>query len=58
MTLNTKYNIGDEVRPGLTVHRVIVRFDTQFYTKPDVHYVLSNGFYKSEEELSSSEIGK
>ena len=58
MIIETKYNIGDEVRPGVTVHRVLVRYDTQFFEKPDIHYVLSDGYYKSEEEISSSEIGK
>ena len=56
MTIHTKFDIGDVVRPGVHVDRIIVRFDSQYFEHSDIHYVLSDGYYVSEKELSFSEI--
>lgn len=56
MTIETKFDVGDEVRPGVTVSRILVRYDTQYFEHTDIHYILSDGYYVSEKELSYSEI--
>ena len=50
MTIQTKFNIGDKVG-NKTIKRIIVRYDSQFKDMCDIHYVLSDGFYKSEEDI-------
>lgn len=58
MTIETKFDIGDEVRPGVKVSRILVMYDTLYFKHADIHYVLSDGYYVPEKELSCSEIGK
>ena len=58
MTIKTRFDIGDEVRPGITIHRIIVRYDSQYSEHSDIHYVLSDGFYKSEKEVMDEIIGQ
>lgn len=58
MMIETKFDIGDEVRPGLLVNGITVSFNSYSDWEPKINYVLSDGYYRSEKELSCSEIGK
>lgn len=58
MTITTKFNVGDKVAGGKTIHRIVVRYDSQYSEHSDIHYVLSDGFYKSEKEVMDEIIGQ
>ena len=51
MTITTKFNVGDEVANGKKICRIMVRYDSQYPDMRDIHYILSDGYYKSEKEV-------